>query len=140
MLNKLKDLLDETDFTLTEVAEKTGISQSNLSEFISGKHTPSFKNLIALLYLFDCSAEYLLGKQEFPIEEKLHPVLPFHERLRAVMKERGVSQTKMIKTMPVSSGALYKWVSGKAQPSVDTLYRLSEYLDCSIDYLIGRVR
>ena len=140
MLNKLKDLLDETDFTLTEVAEKTGISQSNLSEFISGKHTPSFKNLIALLYFFDCSAEYLLGKQEFPIEEKLHPVLPFHERLRAVMKERGVSQTKMIKTMPVSSGALYKWVSGKAQPSVDTLYRLSEYLDCSIDYLIGRVR
>ena len=140
MLNRLKELVDETGLTLKEIAEKTEISQSNLSEFILGKHTPSFKNLISLLYLFDCSADYLLGKRELPCEEKLYPVLPFHERLRAVMQERGISQTKMIKTMPVSAGALYKWVSGKAQPSVDTLFRLSEFLDCSIDYLIGRVR
>ena len=132
--------MDEHNFTAKKTAELLGISPSNMHRFLRQERTPCFSLFVKMLYLFDCSAEYLLGKQEFPIEEKLHPVLPFHERLRAVMKERGVSQTKMIKTMPVSSGALYKWVSGKAQPSVDTLYRLSEYLDCSIDYLIGRVR
>ena len=140
MLNKLKELMDERNFTVKQTAELLGISHSNMNRFLRQERTPCFALLVKMLYLFDCSADYLLGKRELPCEEKLYPVLPFHERLRAVMQERGISQTKMVKAMPVSSGALYKWVSGKAQPSVDTLFRLSEFLDCSIDYLIGRVR
>lgn len=138
--NRLKELIDEKELSLTALARETGIQQSNLSDFLAEKHTPSFANFVALLSFFNCSAEYLLGRTELPTTEKLYPVLPFHERLRAVMKECGISQTKMIKEMPVSSGALYKWVSGKAQPSTDTLIRLADFLDCSVDYLIGRIR
>lgn len=138
--NRLKELIDEKELSLTEIAKETGIGQSNLSEFLTEKHTPSFANFVSLLYFFNCSAEYLLGRAELPTAEKLYPVLPFQERLRAVMKECGVSQTQMVKKMPVSSGALYKWVCGKAQPSTDTLVRLADFLDCSVDYLIGRIR
>ena len=85
--NRLKELIDEKELSLTEIAKETGIGQSNLSEFLTEKHTPSFANFVSLLYFFNCSAEYLLGRAELPTAEKLYPVLPFHERLRAVMKE-----------------------------------------------------
>ena len=138
--NRLKELIEEQELTLSDLAQKTGMTQSNISEYLRDIHQPSFSHLVSFLYIFNCSAEYLLGKTDLPVSEPLHPVLPFHERLRAVMQEFGVSQTRMIREMPLSANALYKWLSGRAHPSPDSLIRLAKYLDCSIDYLIGRIR
>ena len=137
---RLNELVEESKKTLTEIEKSTGVLHSNLSEFLSDKHTPSYENFVALLYLFNCSADYLLGKDELHTDEPLHEVLPFGPRLRAVMKEQGISQGYMIKTMPLSSSALYKWLSGQSMPSTDSLLRIADFLDCSVDYLIGRRR
>lgn len=132
--------MQEQGLTQAALAKATGIVRSNIAEFLSEKHTPSYENLISLLTFFNCSADYLLGLKDLHTEEPLHEPLPFHERLRELLKERGVSQTALIKHLPVSSSVLYKWVSGKSQPNVFSLIRLAEFFDCSVDYLIGRVR
>ena len=132
--------MEEQGLTQASLANILNIERSNISEFLSGKHTPSYEVFIGLLYQFNCSADYLLGCQELHTEEILHTVPPFSERLRYVLDFRGISQSKLIKEYHVPPASLYKWVSGKSQPSTDTLIKLANILECSVDFLIGRVR
>jgi transcriptional regulator with XRE-family HTH domain len=136
----LKDCMVEAGYTATVLAEKTGILTTNISEYLSGKHQPNLENFVLLLYAFNCSADYLLGLKELHGDEPLHTVPPFKDRLRALLKERKVSQAQLIKDLPVSSAVPYKWLSGLNEPSVESLLRLAEYFECTVDYLIGRVR
>ena len=101
---------------------------------------PYFEHFVALLDFFNCSADYLLGLTELHTEEPLHPVPPFNKRLREILKEYNTSQGKLIRELPVSASVLYYWLSGKRQPTIPMLIKLAEYFDCSVDYLIGRIK
>lgn len=132
--------MEERSVDQSTLANAIHIERSNISEFLSGKHAPSFEAFVSLLYYFNCSADYLLGLTDIHTEEPLHEVLPFGQRLRALLKAQKISQAQLIRELPVSSAVPYKWLSGKNYPSIESLVRLAEYLDCSVDYLIGRVR
>ncbi len=137
---RLKEYMDERGFHQLALERETGIRHTNVSDYLSGKHLPSYAHLLALAELFDCSIDYLLGLTELPSEEKLLPALPFDKRLRALLNECGISQERLKRELPVSASVLYKWLSGKSQPSAESLIRLANYLDFSVDYLIGRIR
>ena len=137
---RLKEYMEERDINQCNLAKATNIVRSNISEFLCEKHTPSYKNFVALLDFFNCSADYLLGLVDYPTEEPLHPVAPFGERLRFIMKTQKVKQKDLIENLPVSSSVLYKWLAGKSQPSTETLVRLANYFECSVDFLIGRIK
>ena len=64
---------------------------------------------------------------------------PFGERLRALLKEKGMSQYLFIKQTKISWGVFYNWLSGKSKPSVDNLAKIADSFDCSVDVLLGRV-
>ncbi len=136
----LKDCMLEAGYNETSLANISGIYKSHISEYLSGKHMPTYAHFVQLLYTFHCSAEYLLGIQDIHTDEPLHPVPPFGERLRFILKSRKLSQKRLCEQLNLSSCALYKWLSGKNNPSVESLIRLAEFFDCSVDYLIGRVR
>ena len=136
----LKELLEEHELTQMELSIATGIPDGNISNYLSRVHTPNFENFVKLLYYFNCSADYLLGLVEFPPNEVLHPVLPFHERLREILKERKMSQNQLRLRLEASTSVMYKWTSGKSLPLLEGLIRIAHELDCSVDYLIGRIR
>ena len=137
---RIQEFMIERDFNQAALVRETGITPSNVSQYLSDTHTPSYKHFVQLLYCFECSADYLLGEDDLPREEPLHPVLPFGQRLREVLSERGVSQERLKRELPVSGSVIYKWLSGINQPSTESLIQLAHYLDCSVDYLIGRIR
>ena len=61
---KLKELRILNNFTQKAVANKLGISPSIVSGYETGERTPSTEILLALSYLYHCSADYLLGKND----------------------------------------------------------------------------
>lgn len=136
---RLQECIEEANVSRSELAEKTRICHSNISDYLSGTHTPSFKHFIALISVFDCSADYLLGLTDIHSEEKTLPVPPFSQQLRLILKMHGVSQGKLLRDLKISSSALYKWLSG-AGPRTDTLKKLADYFGCSVDFLIGRIQ
>lgn len=137
---RLKEYMEERGVDQSTLATAINIERSNISEFLSGKHSPSFEAFVSLLYYFNCSADYLLGLTDIHTEEPLHEIPPFGERLRELLKTQKISQAQLIRELPISSAVPYKWLSGKNFPSMESLVRLAEYLDCSVDYLIGRIR
>ena len=105
-----------------------------------GERAPVFSGLIKLVEYFDCSADFLLGLSEYSKEGGYLPPLDFAKRLREVMKENSVTQYALEKKTKISGDIVYKWLNGITKPSIENLVKLAEYIDCSVDYLLGRVR
>ena len=60
------------------------------------------------------------------------------ERLNALRKERGVTAAYMSQALFVSLRTYRKYESGDILPPLDTLVRIADILDVSIDVLMGR--
>ena len=60
---KLRDLRKKYSYSQKQVADRLGSSHSIMSGYETGERTPSTENLLALAYLYNCSTDYLLGKQ-----------------------------------------------------------------------------
>lgn len=61
---KLKELRILNNLTQKAVANKLDISPSIVSGYETGERTPSAEILLALSYLYHCSTDYLLGKDD----------------------------------------------------------------------------
>ena len=57
-------------------------------------------------------------------------------RLKEILKEKRLTQLSVSKAMKLSSVTVNQWATGKAMPSVETLIRLCEILEVSLDELV----
>lgn len=62
----------------------------------------------------------------------------FYENFLKACNKRGVKPTPLLKKLEISSGNLEKWKNG-ASINSDYLCRIADELDCTSDYLLGRV-
>lgn len=60
------------------------------------------------------------------------------ENLRIIREKRNINQVKIAVDLKISQESISKYETGKAFPSKDILIKLADYLNCSIDYLLGR--
>lgn len=58
--------------------------------------------------------------------------------LRAIRKERGLTQKAVAEYLNCSVGVYSRYETGDRQPSIDCLIRLADYFGVSVDYLIGK--
>lgn len=63
MPERIQQLRNKYGFSQKQVAEKLGVSPSVVSGYETGERTPSTEVLLSLSYLFQCSTDYLLGRQ-----------------------------------------------------------------------------
>lgn len=66
-MSNFKIAREQKGISQKEIALTLGVSQPTVSEWESGKKTPSGKNLMQLSELLDCSTDYLLGVTNYPI-------------------------------------------------------------------------
>ena len=60
------------------------------------------------------------------------------ERLKALRKRDGITQTEFAKKFNVSAGTIGNWETGAREPDYETLLRISKFFGVSTDYLLGR--
>lgn len=60
----LRHFLKVNNLTQTAFAQKIGVKQSQVSEWLKGKAKPGYDSLKQMVVAFDISAEYLLGLEE----------------------------------------------------------------------------
>ena len=63
----------------------------------------------------------------------------FKEILKALRKEKNITQKSLSKEIKVSEDCIYYWEKGRSEPSIIGLINLANFFDVSIDYLVGRV-
>lgn len=62
----------------------------------------------------------------------------FWERFYDMCIEKNTKPNPVAKEIGISSGVISKWKTTGALPSGETLIKIADYLDCSVDYLLGR--
>lgn len=59
-------------------------------------------------------------------------------RLSQLRKEKGITQVKLAQYFGISNGTIAMWETDKRQPDSDTLIKLADFFNVSVDYLLGR--
>ncbi len=62
----------------------------------------------------------------------------FTVRFNQTLAERQVSAYKVAKETGISQGLMNEYKNGVKFPTIQNLIKIADYLDCSIDYLLGR--
>lgn len=60
------------------------------------------------------------------------------QNLFKIIEERGISAKKLSDITGISTGNISDWKSGRCLPSISALITIADYLNISIDYLVGR--
>lgn len=61
---RLQKLRNKYGYSQKQVADKLNVSPSIVSGYETGERTPSTEVLLSISYLYNCSTDYLLGKQQ----------------------------------------------------------------------------
>lgn len=61
----------------------------------------------------------------------------FTQRFNEILKTSGVKQSELAMYCHVTKQSISDFKRGKSVPSIETLYRICKFLECSADYLLG---
>lgn len=62
----------------------------------------------------------------------------FAERLNYLREQNGISRRQLAEQLNVSVRLISYWENGQRECDFDTLLRLSDVFDASVDYLLGK--
>ena len=62
----------------------------------------------------------------------------FWRRFSELCINKNTKPNPVAKDIGISSGVVTKWKNGTTIPNGETLIKIADYLDCSVDYLLGR--
>ena len=113
--------------------------RTNITRYLRGERLPLFKGFVSIIEYFNVSADVLLGRKEYSEAQTFLPVQPFGRTLRSIMQETNSTQYKIEKDLHISGATMYNWLINKSLPTVDNLDKLADYMEVSIDYLLGRI-
>lgn len=60
------------------------------------------------------------------------------QRIEEMLKTYGLTQSKLANGIGVNQSTVCNWLNGKKEPSIESLWKLADFFDVSVDYLIGR--
>lgn len=135
----LQDLLVENNINAKILSGVIDIDHSSLYEYLSGT-LPNVTNAVTIANYFNCTLNFLFGLDNLPNEFKFKNVFNsslFFTRYKKLLDEKNISHHKLCNETGVNKSSYWLWSKGSI-PKCDTLLKIARFLDCSIDYLIGR--
>lgn len=126
----IRQLREERGLSLQELAGRTQLSVSYLSEIERGAKTPSLKTL-----------EKIAGGLNVPrsqmLEDTNRITVSLGERLRLVREERGLNLSELAEKAGISPSYLSEIERDNVYPAVHTLKTLAGILKVSVSTLVG---
>lgn len=131
-IEKIVTLLNKKETSVAKMMKELGFSSGLFSQWKSGKQKPSAEKICKIAEYLNVSTVYLLGFGQ--IGEKMFKF----QNLFKIIEEKGVSAKKLSDDTGISTGNISDWKSGRCCPSVNALITIVDYLNISLDYLVGR--
>ncbi len=132
-------LMEERNLNAPALGKILNTNRSNITRYLRGERLPDYRLFVAILDYFNVSADVLLGRVDYCNTQSFQSVQPFGNVLRKALDETKVSQYRLQKDLHFSSATTYSWLRNKSIPSIEHIVNLADYLDVSVDYLLGRI-
>lgn len=136
---RLDEIMKDKNISEEELAKGLGLKDvSMVYRWLKSVHVPTLKRANEIANFFNCSLDYLAGRTEDYSHKKVQELKPFGQNLRKTIKNLDISQNKIIKDLNVSTHSIVSWLNNKTTPNFSSVIKLAEYLNISIDELVGR--
>lgn len=63
--------------------------------------------------------------------------MDFSHRIKELRGEKQITQRELATLLHLSANIVCEWEKGRCAPNIDTLKKLANFFECSVDYLIG---
>ena len=136
---RLIELMQENGLNAVKLSKKLGVAPTIIRRWCLPQKDIYYSNLLQVANYFNCSLDFLCGRSDVVLDFVPKECPPFMEWLPTVIKERGKSTYKIFKDTRIKSSYFAKWRKGR-EPLLSSLGILADYLDCSLDRLVGRDR
>ena len=129
----------QAGLTPSDFAKSIGCGKGTVSRYLSEQKIPAVDLLIRMADFFECSTDYLLGRET----EKYHrvfvkPCPTFQQRLPMLCKELKISKYRLQKQTGIAESAIYDWQKGKSSPRLENIIKIADTFNCSVDFVLGR--
>ncbi len=136
---RLTELMKEKEISNKEIAKVLGVSLGTVGYWKKGKNNMRLPQFIAIADYFNCSLDFLAGRSETVIDFIPKKCPPLYEHLKLILASKKITKYRMCADTKIKSSHLTDWKNG-AEPQIYSLIELADYLDISLDYLLGRDR
>jgi len=138
---RLKELMFDKGINAPALAKEINIKSHTITRYMQGVRLPKFETFIILVDYFHCSADFLLGLSDEPnYEENYLPTPPFKDSFRAALGDNQTTQYAVQKKSSISWANFHYWLNGIRLPYIDSIIKLANAMDCSVDCLLGRIK
>ena len=144
ILNKILRLMFEKGIPQKQLADYLGLKNYQISEWKSGKTKSYMKYIGEIASFLGVSVDFLLNddvsfetESETLDSKEAYDSHNIANRIKEVAKLRNITLKQMLVDLSLGSNAMSAMYHGKIIAS-DSLARIADYLDVSVDYLLGR--
>jgi transcriptional regulator with XRE-family HTH domain len=130
---QIRQLRESKGLTLRELGKLTHLSHSFIGDIESGRSSPSLNTLQSFSRVFGVSVPDLL-QGELPSPKQTR--LPM--RLKELRNARGLSQEDLAISLNLIQQTVGNYETGRTEPNLNTLAKIADFFNVSVDYLIGR--
>ncbi len=134
----LDSLMFEREITASQLAIKTCLDSATISRALHSQFTPSVHTLLKLADYFNCTTDYLLGRETENYSITFLQCPPFSVQLLRLKEHFGCPWQHFYKTAHISASRFYEWKNGKREPTLDNIIALADGFDVSVDFILGR--
>lgn len=145
-MNKLTELRKARHLTQTELAKILNVARNTISQWETGKRNPDLDTVVKIANYFDVTVDFLIGGndkraptqwQNTTQADKAPSLKNENLRLKALRKQNNMTQKDIAKLTGYQQTLISKWESDEREPDIETLKRLANYFNVTVDYLVG---
>lgn len=161
--NRIRLLRKQAGLTQEELGKKMGVIKQTVSSWENNISEPNSEILLSMASVFDVSVDYLLGNDtpENPSKKNINTNKPnntleenffnsffgeknamrdvFAKRVKTAILDIGLTDEDFKNGISFGRERANSFLDGSGEPTANDLIELSQFLDTSIDYLLGQI-
>lgn len=134
---RLNELMFDNFIKPNNLANAIDVSERTIYCWKNGKQQIYLNNLIKLCNYLNCSVDYMAGRSDVLEPAYLQLPVKFNVAIRKIMQRKKISSYRLRKFTRFDGSYFARWDKGQ-QPNLSTLTELADFLDCSLDELVGK--
>ncbi len=139
MFDRIKELREYEDYSMSQVANKLNVSKSTYSMWEYGRDIIPIKRLINLANLYNVNIDYLMNLKEDRKNTKLYEdinVQVVAKNLFAIREKLNLTQDKISQMIHISRPTWESYEQGRVLITTIPLYELCKKYNESAEYIL----
>lgn len=135
---RLEELMFYANVNGLQLCSAAGVDEASIYKYLSGAWMPSCEVAVKLADYFKCTLDFMFARDDRNRARRFSACPPFSHRLRDILRENGLSNAQFLERTGVSEAVFYRWLNGTRRPTAESIARIADGLDRTMDYVAGR--